>query len=260
MSRAPIAELEAATIAAIKRDASRDRRHLFDDLHAQGLAAARPRGRAHGSAQLLRRGREVRPAVLPGEAAGAFAATHFLVQRDIAASASSMASRGWTPSADRLKGYRQALGERRHRLRSGDRAATATGCPLQGHRHARELHRARAAADRDLLRQRPHGDGRAGGGGAGVGLRVPEDISIMGYDDHELARYTHPPLSTLVLPNYEMGRRAVGLAPRHRPRRPRVARRRSRSKARWSSAPPSPPRRPRRSGRARGPVRSPPLL
>ena len=33
----------------------------------------------------------------------------------------------------------------------------------------------------------------------------------MGYDDQELARYTHPPLSTLVLPNYEMGRRAAEL-------------------------------------------------
>ena len=33
----------------------------------------------------------------------------------------------------------------------------------------------------------------------------------MGYDDQELARYTNPPLSTLVLPNYEMGRRAVEL-------------------------------------------------
>ena len=33
----------------------------------------------------------------------------------------------------------------------------------------------------------------------------------MGYDDSELARYTSPPLSTLVLPNYEMGRRAAEL-------------------------------------------------
>ena len=40
------------------------------------------------------------------------------------------------------------------------------------------------------------------------GFRVPEDLSVMGYDDQELARYTHPPLSTLVLPNYEMGQRA----------------------------------------------------
>ncbi|MCY1230209.1 HTH-type transcriptional repressor PurR [compost metagenome] len=41
------------------------------------------------------------------------------------------------------------------------------------------------------------------------GLRVPADLSVMGYDDRELARYTHPPLSTLVLPNYEMGQRAA---------------------------------------------------
>ena len=41
------------------------------------------------------------------------------------------------------------------------------------------------------------------------GIRVPEELSVMGYDDQELARYTHPPLSTLVLPNYEMGQRAA---------------------------------------------------
>jgi LacI family transcriptional regulator len=57
-----------------------------------------------------------------------------------------------------------------------------------------------------------------------LGLRVPENVSIMGYDDQELARYTHPPLSTLVLPNYEMGRRAtdllIDLAVHNKPIRP----------------------------------------
>lgn len=42
-----------------------------------------------------------------------------------------------------------------------------------------------------------------------LGLRVPEDVSVMGYDDQEIARHTHPPLSTIVLPNYELGRWAV---------------------------------------------------
>ncbi|HSI48512.1 MAG TPA: LacI family DNA-binding transcriptional regulator [Ideonella sp.] len=42
-----------------------------------------------------------------------------------------------------------------------------------------------------------------------LGLRVPQDISVMGYDDQEIARHTRPALSTLVLPDYEMGRLAV---------------------------------------------------
>lgn len=46
---------------------------------------------------------------------------------------------------------------------------------------------------------------------AELGIEVPGGVSSMGYDDQELARYTHPPLSTLVLPNYQMGRHAAEL-------------------------------------------------
>lgn len=43
-----------------------------------------------------------------------------------------------------------------------------------------------------------------------AGLRIPEDVSVMGYDDQEeLAAEVHPGLTTIALPFYEMGRWAV---------------------------------------------------
>lgn len=41
------------------------------------------------------------------------------------------------------------------------------------------------------------------------GLTVPNDISIIGYDDIELAKYLSPPLSTISQPKVELGKLAV---------------------------------------------------
>jgi LacI family transcriptional regulator len=41
-----------------------------------------------------------------------------------------------------------------------------------------------------------------------VGLRVPEDISVVGFDDIELSRFTQPPLTTIRLSRDELGRKA----------------------------------------------------
>ncbi|OOF83536.1 transcriptional repressor PurR [Rodentibacter ratti] len=43
------------------------------------------------------------------------------------------------------------------------------------------------------------------------GLRIPEDISVIGYDDIELSRYLYPPLSTINQPKAELGKLAVEL-------------------------------------------------
>jgi LacI family transcriptional regulator len=40
-------------------------------------------------------------------------------------------------------------------------------------------------------------------------LSIPDDISVIGYDDEEVARHLSPQLTSLVLPHREMGRWAV---------------------------------------------------
>jgi DNA-binding LacI/PurR family transcriptional regulator len=44
---------------------------------------------------------------------------------------------------------------------------------------------------------------------AAQGVRVPRDLSVIGFDDIDTARFTSPPLSTVRQPRFELGRRAV---------------------------------------------------
>ena len=56
-------------------------------------------------------------------------------------------------------------------------------------------------------------------------LRIPADMAIIGFDDFEFARYTDPPLTTVRLPAFEMGRRAAELLIAHLHGRPAHERR-----------------------------------
>ena len=42
-----------------------------------------------------------------------------------------------------------------------------------------------------------------------IGLKVPEDVSITGFDDLEIAQFQSPPLTTVRAPHQEMGREAA---------------------------------------------------
>jgi DNA-binding LacI/PurR family transcriptional regulator len=42
-----------------------------------------------------------------------------------------------------------------------------------------------------------------------LGLRIPEDVSVAGFDDIDIAAYCNPPLTTVRVPAYEIGRLAV---------------------------------------------------
>ena len=41
------------------------------------------------------------------------------------------------------------------------------------------------------------------------GIRVPQDMALIGFDDWEWAAYLHPPITVVAQPSYEMGRRAM---------------------------------------------------
>lgn len=44
-----------------------------------------------------------------------------------------------------------------------------------------------------------------------LGLRVPEDVSVIGFDDIEVVSYLAVPLTTVRIPRYEIGQRATRL-------------------------------------------------
>ncbi len=54
------------------------------------------------------------------------------------------------------------------------------------------------------------------------GIRIPEECSIIGFDNLEIAAYTDPPLSTLNVPAFEMGRESAEFIIRTEPGKPIV--------------------------------------
>lgn len=148
------------------------------------------------------------PAVVPGDVAGGYAATDALLRaghRRIA----HLKGEDWIDAArERERGYRQALttwdvpinpdlilvggwtvdGGRALTLRLLDMPEPPTAIFCFNDRMAMGAY--------DAIRSR--------------GLTVPGDISIVGFDDEDLASYLMPPLSTVLLPHDEMARWAVG--------------------------------------------------
>ena len=118
-----------------------------------------------------------------------------------------------TPGADRLRGYRHAL--QAHGLVPRDEYVAFGDFYVEsGYRAAGELLALPepptaivTAADLTAL-----GAVRAA---TEAGLRVPEDVSVTGFDDIQLARYLHPPLTTLRQDKASLGSEAARSLLRH---------------------------------------------
>ncbi len=147
------------------------------------------------------------PAVVPAEAAAGQRATRHLLDMGHRRIATITGEPWMEATRDRLAGYRRALSlagidpdpalvrkgnwaassgfEQTRRLLAMDAPPTAIFC--QNDRMAIGCYEALKEA----------------------GLRIPEDMSVIGFDDEEISRHLHPQLTTLVLPQRAMGVWAV---------------------------------------------------
>ncbi|MCV0395585.1 MAG: LacI family DNA-binding transcriptional regulator [Rhizobiaceae bacterium] len=143
------------------------------------------------------------PSVLPGELVGGRVATERLIQAGRQRIGLINGQEGLDASRDRLKGYRQALSSNDIPF-DADLVKWGNWEPSSGYEMTRVLMTMNNPPDAifcandmmavgcfDALRE--------------IGLRVPQDISVIGFDDREIAQFTRPPLTTLVLPHFEMG-------------------------------------------------------
>ncbi|WP_181169940.1 LacI family DNA-binding transcriptional regulator [Mesorhizobium sp. B2-3-13] len=147
------------------------------------------------------------PAVVPSEIAGGQSSTRHLIghgHRRIA----TITGEPWMQAAqDRLKGYRRALATADipfdpELVVEGDWSASAGYA---------------ATVKLLALKDRPtaifcQNDRTAIGCYEALkeaGLHIPADISVVGYDDEEIARHLFPPLTTSILPHMAMGQWAI---------------------------------------------------
>jgi DNA-binding LacI/PurR family transcriptional regulator len=141
---------------------------------------------------------------------GGYDATRHLLDRGHRAIATVLGPREWPSSAARFDGYRRALGE----------AGLAEDTALVEHASDWGLESGRAAAASLLQRGVAftalfaHSDLIALGAIRQLresGRRVPEDVSVVGYDDLPVAAYVDPPLTTVHQPMHEVGALAAAL-------------------------------------------------
>ncbi len=143
------------------------------------------------------------PSVVPGEVAGGHTAT----DRLLSAGHRRIGYIGGEPrmeaSRDRLKGYRQALATADLPF-DPELVVAGNWEPLSGYQRAHELMRLTVPPTaifcaNDLMAVGCYEALKE------LGLRIPDDVAVMGYDDREIARHLHPPLTTVLLPHLEMG-------------------------------------------------------
>lgn len=148
------------------------------------------------------------PSVVPDEVQGGQAATSALIERGHRRIGFINSNEHVPATAGRLAGYQAALAANKLPFDPG-LVRTGESTAAEGYRCALELM---------ALRKRPtalfcFNDTVAMGVYDAIrklGLDIPRDVAVVGFDNHELiAAQLHPPLTSMELPHYAMGQWAV---------------------------------------------------
>jgi LacI family transcriptional regulator len=143
------------------------------------------------------------PSVVPGEVSGGHMATDFLLRAGHRRIGYINGEPNMEASRQRLKGYRQALATAELPF-DPDLTREGNWQPISGYERTHELMRLSSPPTaifcaNDLMAVGCYEALRE------LGRKIPDDVAVMGYDDREIARHLHPPLTTVLLPHFEMG-------------------------------------------------------
>lgn len=134
---------------------------------------------------------------------GAYQAVNYLIDMGHERIGLLKESSGYYQLQERFNGYRHALKD--HALPYRSRYVVEDELTVQGgYRAAKELF----AKNKDLTAVFCGNDAMAIGCYQAVyeiGKRVPEDISVLGFDDLNLAEFVTPPLTTVMQPSFDIG-------------------------------------------------------
>jgi DNA-binding LacI/PurR family transcriptional regulator len=141
---------------------------------------------------------------------GGYDATRHLLQQGHRRVATIMGPGGWPSAVARFDGYRRALQERAV-AEHPELVEHASGWGLESGQTAAASLLGRGA---DFTAVFAHSDLIALGAIRELrdaGLRVPEDVSVVGYDDLPVAGFVEPALTTVHQPMREVGAQAAGI-------------------------------------------------
>lgn len=150
------------------------------------------------------------PTVLPGETAGGHRATQALIEAGHRRIGTITGEMFMEAARDRLQGYRNALATADLPF-APELVIDGDWSPSAGYRGTRAL-MALPTPPTAIFCQNDRMAIGCYEALKELGLRIPEDISVIGYDDTEVALHLSPPLTSLILPSRAMGRWALDRA------------------------------------------------